>query len=36
MQAHSKSDSDGEADADHDHINDGQRRHQIDGAGAPQ
>src|SRR6185437_5194129 len=36
MQAHSKADRDGKADADHDHINDRQRRHQIDGAGAPQ
>src|SRR5262245_41355126 len=36
MQAHSKADGDGKADADHDNVNDRQRRHQIDSAGAPQ
>src|SRR5665647_3150544 len=36
MQAYSEPDRDGEADADHHHIDDGQRRHQVDGAGTPQ
>src|SRR5262245_61621224 len=36
MQAHSKADRDGKADADHDHVDDRQRRHQIDRAGAPE
>src|SRR6185312_9201299 len=36
MQAYSETDRDGETEADHNHINDRQRRHQIDRAGAPE
>src|SRR3974390_2387311 len=36
MQTHSQPDRDGKADADHHHVNTRQRRHQINGARAPQ